>query len=246
MFEIYLVREHCHFLGRVRLQASWRHVRVPPRRVLPCYVMYMHVTFTLIKRTCLNAVHNSKLFCAGVSFECGAILNCSGLLPFYDKETESLDSTWNCAIVHLTTFEWPSSTGPVHTECGVWRGRTWFQWPLGPKFFAVFFISNHGVQLELPPSGPVHTGRGAPCNRCKQIMGHTAVNGSVHTGCKQHQRLCAQICMQICLRALCERGLRVRLSILNSRARLAKTLISAIVVVRPDQVYRLIPGLICP
>ncbi len=31
-----------------------------------------------------------------------------------------------------------------------------------------------------PSSGPIHTGRGAPCNRRKQIMGHTAVNGSVH------------------------------------------------------------------
>ncbi len=36
------------------------------------------------------------------------------------------------------------------------------------------------------PLGPVHTGRGAPCNTCMQIMEHTAVNGSVHTGCKQH------------------------------------------------------------
>ncbi len=44
--------------------------------------------------------------------------------------------------------------------------------------------------------GPVHTGRGAPCNMRMQIMEHTAVNGSVHTGCTQ-----------ICLRVLCERGL---------------------------------------
>ena len=41
-----------------------------------------------------------------------------------------------------------------------------------------------------------------------QIMGHTVVNGSVHTGCKQHQRVCTQICTQICLRVLCEWGLR--------------------------------------
>ena len=29
---------------------------------------------------------------------------------------------------------------------------------------------------------------------------------SVHTGCKQHQRVCTQICMQICSRVLCEWG----------------------------------------
>ncbi len=52
-----------------------------------------------------------------------------------------------------------------------------------------------------------HTGRGPPCNRRKQIMEHTAVNGSVHTGCKQHQRVYTQICAQICLRVLCEWGL---------------------------------------
>ncbi len=52
--------------------------------------------------------------------------------------------------------------------------------------------------------GPVHTRRGAPCNRCTQIMEHTAVNGSVHTSCKQHQRVCTQICLYV----LCERGLR--------------------------------------
>ncbi len=57
--------------------------------------------------------------------------------------------------------------------------------------------------------GPVHTGRRAPCNMCMQIMEHTAVNGSVHTGCKQHQRVCTQICMQICLRILCEQGLEL-------------------------------------
>ncbi len=34
-------------------------------------------------------------------------------------------------------------------------------------------------------------------------MEHTAVNESVHTGCKQHQ----SICTQICLRVLCEWGL---------------------------------------
>ncbi len=36
-----------------------------------------------------------------------------------------------------------------------------------------------------------------------QIMEHTAVNGSVHIGCKQHQR----VCMQICFGVLCEWGL---------------------------------------
>ena len=42
--------------------------------------------------------------------------------------------------------------------------------------------------------GPVHTGRGAPRNMRTEIMEHTAVNGSVHTGCKQHQRVFKQIC----------------------------------------------------
>ncbi len=50
--------------------------------------------------------------------------------------------------------------------------------------------------------GPVHTGRGASCNMCVQIMEHTAVNGSVHTGCKQQTR----VCRQICSRVLYERG----------------------------------------
>ncbi len=46
--------------------------------------------------------------------------------------------------------------------------------------------------------GPVHTGRGAPCN--------TAVNWSFHKGCKQHQSIFTQNCTQINLRVLCERG----------------------------------------
>ncbi len=56
--------------------------------------------------------------------------------------------------------------------------------------------------------GPVHTGRGAPCNTRTQIMEHTTANGSVHTGCKKHQRVCTQSYTQICSRVLCERGLR--------------------------------------
>ena len=39
-------------------------------------------------------------------------------------------------------------------------------------------------------------------------MEHTAVNESVHTACKQHQRVCRQMSMQMCLRVLRERGLR--------------------------------------
>ncbi len=54
--------------------------------------------------------------------------------------------------------------------------------------------------------GPVHTGRGAPCNRHTQNMERIVVNGSVHTGCKQHQRFSTKFCVQICLRVLCERG----------------------------------------
>ena len=45
-------------------------------------------------------------------------------------------------------------------------------------------------------------------DRRMQIMEHTAVNGRVHTGCKQHQRVCTQICAQICFRVLCEWGRR--------------------------------------
>ena len=36
-------------------------------------------------------------------------------------------------------------------------------------------------------------------------MEYIVVNGSVHTACKQHQR----VCVQMCLRVLCERGLRI-------------------------------------
>ncbi len=63
------------------------------------------------------------------------------------------------------------------------------------------------MQLIL---GPVHTGRGAPRNGRTQIMEHIVVNGSVHTACKQHQRVCKQICVQICFCILCERDLRVK------------------------------------
>ncbi len=37
-------------------------------------------------------------------------------------------------------------------------------------------------------------------------MEHIVVDGSVHTACKQHQRIFTQICMQICLCVLCELG----------------------------------------
>ena len=32
---------------------------------------------------------------------------------------------------------------------------------------------------------------------------------SIANSCKQHQRICKQMCVQICLRVLCERGLRL-------------------------------------
>ena len=41
-----------------------------------------------------------------------------------------------------------------------------------------------------------------------QMVEHTVINRSVHTACKQHQRICMQISMQICFRVLCERGQR--------------------------------------
>ncbi len=77
-------------------------------------------------------------------------------------------------------------------------------WGNGTAHF--FFTISHPI-LHLSnfaiPLGPVHTGRGAPCNTRMQIMEYIVVNGSVHTACKQHQR-----CVQMCLRVLCERGLR--------------------------------------
>ena len=54
--------------------------------------------------------------------------------------------------------------------------------------------------------GPVHTGRRAPRNTLTQSMEHIVVNGSVHTACKQYQRVYTQMCLHI----LCERGLRPR------------------------------------
>ena len=63
------------------------------------------------------------------------------------------------------------------------------------------------VTEPLAALGPVHTGRGAPRNRHMQLLEHIIINGSVHTGCKQHQRVCMQICVQTCLRILCEQSL---------------------------------------
>ncbi len=61
-----------------------------------------------------------------------------------------------------------------------------------------------------------------------QIMKHTAVNGSVHTGCKQYQKGFAQICAQICLRLLCEWVLRQnkRLRHHNSVARRSSRIVA--------------------
>ncbi len=36
-----------------------------------------------------------------------------------------------------------------------------------------------GVCVENVFSGPVQTGRGTPCNRCKQIMGYTVVASNI-------------------------------------------------------------------
>ena len=60
-----------------------------------------------------------------------------------------------------------------------------------------------GHNNRTRPSSHTGRGRGAPRNRRRQILQHIIVNGSVHTGCKQHQRVFMQICMQICLRVLC-------------------------------------------
>ncbi len=77
----------------------------------------------------------------------------------------------------------------------------------------------HSPLCQHPPTlqrtnenlGPIHTGRGAPCNMRMQIIEHTVVNRSVHTGCTQHQRVCTQIGVQVCLCLLCERGLNVQI-----------------------------------
>ncbi len=42
--------------------------------------------------------------------------------------------------------------------------------------------------------------------QAQQIMEHIVVNGSVHTACKQHER----VCMQMCLRVLCEWALNMQ------------------------------------
>ncbi len=60
--------------------------------------------------------------------------------------------------------------------------------------------------------GPVHTRCRAPRNTSMQIIEHIVVNGSV----KQHQRVCTQICMQMCLYVLCERALRRILPTFNT------------------------------
>ncbi len=43
-----------------------------------------------------------------------------------------------------------------------------------------------------------------------QTKEHIVVNESVHTACKQHQRVCMQICLQMCSRTLCEWGPNLR------------------------------------
>ena len=55
-----------------------------------------------------------------------------------------------------------------------------------------------------------------------QIVEHTIVNGSVHTGCTQHERVCAQICLQTCLRILCEWGFSVSKAFYRAAVELCK------------------------
>ncbi len=60
-------------------------------------------------------------------------------------------------------------------------------------------------QTPMFDLGPVHTGRGAPSNRHMQILEHMIINGSVHTGCKQHQRFAPRFaCTSVC--ASCVNG----------------------------------------
>ncbi len=68
------------------------------------------------------------------------------------------------------------------------------------------FVAEFLLWFKIECVIPFHTGRGAPRNTHTQIIEHTAVNGSVHTACKQHQIVCMQICVQMCLCVLCERG----------------------------------------
>ena len=77
-------------------------------------------------------------------------------------------------------------------------------------FLTLSFCLSLSVSLShrqsLVVQGPVHTGDRAPCNTRTQIIEHIVVNGSVHTGCTQHQRVYSQMC----LRLLCELAQRYK------------------------------------
>ena len=66
--------------------------------------------------------------------------------------------------------------------------------------------------------GPVHTGRGAPCDTHMQIMRHTAVNGSIHTGLQTTSKGL----QQICLRVLCEWAFGLLVFCVNSSSWIRK------------------------
>ncbi len=59
-------------------------------------------------------------------------------------------------------------------------------WLTGKKDFELRGQLSVYPELGTNSLGPVHTGRGSPCNKHTQIMEHTVANGSVHTGCTQH------------------------------------------------------------
>ncbi len=131
-----------------------------------------------------------------------------------------ISKAWHNAAKHssfLNWFRW-SQLGSWRSRCIPFQdipslagfcGCTLFWWQ---KWAQCWLGLTRKLSLQkelyilsaLSTYGPVHTGRGAPRNMPTLIMKHIVVNGSVHTACKQHKR----VCMQMCLRVLCERALR--------------------------------------
>ena len=77
--------------------------------------------------------------------------------------------------------------------------------PAHTKHVCIATLQQHSPFLQ--DAAPFTQDAGHLAEGTSQAMGHIAANGSVHTGCTQHQRVCMQISMQICLHILCELGL---------------------------------------
>ncbi len=82
-------------------------------------------------------------------------------------------------------------------------------WQQERSFFAIILVLSWFAIQKAHPSclGQIHTGRRTwRAMQCKQ-MGPVAINASVHTACKQHQRKNIPICASVASRVLCELGL---------------------------------------